>query len=693
MQNYRNILPIELTKEQAQIELKNLYKEIEESNKQYYLFDNPKLSDALYDKLVLRAKEIEELFPSLIEKTSPLKKVGSDVHLSKFKKIKHSVPMLSLDNAFSSEDLEDFLIRLKRFLNIDYIPEFMCEPKFDGLSFSAFFENGKFIHAATRGDGYVGEDVTNNIATIKNFPLVLNNAPKILEVRGEVYLTKSDFARLNEEQVKKGDMIFANPRNAAAGSLRQLDKNITAARPLSYFVYAFGETDAEFKTQNEFLNQLRSLGFMVNEKCKIAHNLEEMIEYYNDFYNIRSSLDYDIDGIVYKVNDIVLQKRLGFVSRSPRWAIAHKFPAEQAKTRIISIMLQVGRTGALTPVAELEPVNVGGVIVSRATLHNKDEIERKDIRVGDLVAIQRAGDVIPQVLEVAKSMRPENSTPFIFPENCPVCGSAVIREEDEAAIRCTGGLFCRAQVLEKTHHFVSKNAFDIEGLGERQVEFLLEHGFIKTVVDIFKLEEKNKSSLTRLENMPGWGKKSVENLFVAINVAKKVALSRFIYALGIRHIGEVSAKLFAKFYGSFDNWYDKMKQLHKREIEFEELINISGIGEKMANSVLEFFQNDHNIEILEELRKILVIENEIAINNINHALTGKAIVFTGTMQSQTRSEAKAVAEKLGANVVSSVSARTDFLVAGSEAGSKLENAKRLGVRILSEEEWLQIARG
>lgn len=691
-QDPSNRAPGQLTESEAKKELARLAKEIAHHNALYYQHDAPEISDAAYDALVARNSAIEQRFPHLVREDSPSRQVGA-APLEKFGKVTHSIPMLSLANAFSSEDIEDFIDRIRRFLGLPEtkaIP-FFCEPKIDGLSFSARFEKGKYVQGATRGDGTTGEDITPNLQTLIGFPKNLQGAgvPDVLEVRGEVYMSHKDFEALNTAQEKTGDKIFANPRNAAAGSLRQLDSTITAKRHLRYFVYALGETSTTFaKTHSGILDKLKSFGFTTNPLNHLAHSLEEVLAFYDNLYNTRPTLAYDIDGAVYKVDDMEWQERLGAVSKSPRWAVAHKFPAQQAKTLLEKITVQVGRTGVLTPVAELKPITVGGVVVSRATLHNQDEIDRKDIREGDTVIIQRAGDVIPQVVGVDKALRPKHTKHFILPTHCPACGSKAVREEGEAAVRCTGGLVCPAQAVERLKHFASRDAFDIEGLGDKQITAFWEDGLIKEPADIFLLETRDAKSLTPLRNREGWGKKSVENLFKAINERRTISLDRFIYALGIRYIGHTTAGLLARTYHSYSAWKHAMQAITKEgSPEQEELFNIDGIGEKVVTVLAEFFNEPHNVKVLEELEEVLTI-TDVKAPAKHSALSGKTIVLTGTLERMTRSEAKARAESLGAKVAGSVSKNTDFVVAGADAGSKLTKAKELGVKVIDEDEWL-----
>ena len=681
IKHYLDVQIDQLDVEQARILLADLTTQIKFHNIQYHQLDLPKISDAEYDQLVKINNLIEAKFPELISQNSPNSQVGSAA-LEQFSKIKHSQPMLSLANGFERQDIVDWLARIDK--NVTNQSNIVCEPKIDGLSFSARYELGELIYGATRGDGFVGEDITANLKTISNFPHVIKNAPQILEVRGEIYLDHHEFFKLNQYRSQKNLALFANPRNAAAGSLRQLDANITASRNLKYFVYALGEVSSS-TLQNHFdsLNMLKDLGFVVNNDIKLCNNIDEIIDYYNHLYQIRANLGYDIDGVVYKVNSYLSQHQLGFVARSPRWAIAHKFPAEQAKTTIDNITIQVGRTGVLTPVAELKPINVGGVIVSRATLHNIEEINRKDIRIGDLVIIQRAGDVIPQVVAVDYEHRPHNSVKFVMPDICPSCGKPTVKEEDMVATRCNNGLNCSVQRLERLKHFASRLAFNIDGLGEKQIAFLLDKQLILYPADIFNLQARDESSLTQLKNYPQWGEKSVKNLYLAIDNAKVIELNRFIYALGIRFIGEETAKVIAEFFQTFD----KLLSDSLNDDFIEKLQDIDGIGKKVATSLAEFFIQDFNRKICHDLSGHVEIK-PLLKKDVISKINGKIVVFTGTFERLGRLQAKAEAESLGAKVSSTVSKNTDFLVAGSEAGSKLAKAKKLNITILSEQEWL-----
>lgn len=687
----------ELTPEEAAAELEHIASEMAKSDIAYYQNDNPYLTDAEYDMLKLRNSRIEARFPTLIREDSPSKKIGAAVK-NGFGKIPHRFPMLSLGDVFSIEEVDDFVMSVKRFLNTSDNIDFMAEPKIDGLSFSARYENGRFVQAATRGDGTTGEDITANLKTIKQLPQQLPaTAPDILEIRGEVYMAKADFLSLNQKYESEGKKVFANPRNAAAGSLRQLDSKITAERNLSLFAYTWGEVSERcWDSQAQFFDCLKEWGFPTNPLNRLCHNLQEIDEYFAGLMEIRAGLPYDIDGIVYKVNSIALQERLGFLTRTPRWAIAHKFPAEQAITKVNDIRIQVGRTGALTPVADLEPVNVGGVIVSHATLHNEDEIKRKDIRIGDTVVIQRAGDVIPQVVQVLTEKRPADSQEFVFPHTCPECGAHAIREEDEAVRRCTGGLTCPAQAIERLIHFVSREAFNIEGLGNKIIEDFYHEGILHSPADIFTLEQRNddgdlfshqQNSALHLESREGWGKKSVEKLFAAINARRKIGLPRFIYALGIRQIGSATSRLIAQNYGSFNSFMDDM-----RNKETAKLVAIDGIGGAMAKDIVEFFQEEHNLQTIGDLLRHVEVEDYLDTTNYDSPIAGKTIVFTGTLEQMARAEAKAQALALGAKVAGSVSKNTDYVVVGADAGSKAGKAKELGITVLTEQEYLNLIR-
>ena len=684
-----------LTPFEARIEASALREKLIRWDLAYHQADAPEVDDATYDAAKLRLLAIEARFPELAA-GSPTAKIGAPA-AEGFGKVRHGVPMLSLDNAFTEDDVREFEGRIRRFLALppDQIIAFVAEPKIDGLSISLRYENGHFVRAATRGDGSEGEDVTANIRTLIDsgkIPERFDDAPDLIEVRGEIYMTKADFLALNQRQDAAGDKPFANPRNAAAGSLRQLNPRVTASRELSTFFYALGEhTTIKQNTHFEFLNQLTKWGFpCALQYISLYNNIDEMIQGYKNLQDLRASLDFDIDGYVYKVDRFDWQQRLGFVSRSPRWAIAHKFPAEQATTLLERIEIQVGRTGALTPVAHLTPVNVGGVVVSRASLHNEDEIIRKGVREGDTIIIQRAGDVIPQVVGVALD-KPRGATEFVFPDICPVCGSHAVRTGDEVIRRCSGGLACKAQVKERLRHFVSRNAFDIEGLGDENIDFLCEGEWINKPADIFRLEAANAGRLQRLQNYKGWGEKKVAKLFAAITARRTIALERLIYALGIRQVGEATAKRLARHYGSFAVWRETMLAAVPRENDsYHDLISIEDIGPAVAGDILAFFAEDHNVAALDDLAAQLTINDAQKIEAGNSPVSGKSVVFTGELVAMTRAEAKARAEMLGAKVVGSVSKKTDYVVAGPGAGSKLAEAEKLGLTVLSEQQWLDL---
>jgi DNA ligase (NAD+) len=691
----RKIPVAELTEKQAASELKVLATEIALHDAAYHRDDAPTITDAAYDALRKRNDAIEARFPSLKRSDSPSRKVGAAAAAG-FKKVRHTVPMLSLGNVFSDEDVADFMDRIRRFLDMDAEEqiEMTAEPKIDGLSFSARYENGRLAVAATRGDGAEGEDITANIRTIKSLPdFVMGDAPRVIEIRGEVYMTKSDFAALNAAQEAKGAKVFANPRNAAAGSLRQLDPRITAERPLQAFTYSWGEVKGmDWKTQWDFLQALKTWGFPVNPRTKVCKSLDAMLKEYRKLGEDRAGLPYDIDGMVYKVNRIDLQKRLGFVSRAPRFATAHKYSAERAETVVENIEVQVGRTGTLTPVARLKPVNVGGVVVANATLHNEDEIARKDIRIGDSVIIQRAGDVIPQVLEVLTAKRPRDSKPYKLPTKCPACGSHAVREEGEVARRCTGGLICPAQAVERLKHFVSRNAFDIEGFGEKNIEAFYEDDLVKNPADLFTLERRGGRKM--LEGREGWAEKSIDNLFAAVERRRTISLERFIYALGIPQVGQATARLLAHAYGSIETWRKAMTAAKDKESDaYKELTSIEQVGENMADDLVEFFAEKHNRDVLGALIEELTIEDFVRPDTAGSPIAGKTVVFTGTLEAMSRGEAKARAQSLGAKVAGSVSKKTDLVVAGPGAGSKLKEAEALGVKVVTEQEYLALIDG
>ena len=682
--------PVEtLTEVEAAAELERLAAEIAHHDRAYHEQDAPEISDAAYDALRRRNTAIEARFPHLIRADSPTHRIGGAPETG-FAKLRHRMPMLSLDNCFDDVEFSEFCTRAKRFLGHADPLRFVAEPKIDGLSINLTYEHGHFVHGATRGDGTEGEDVSANLRTIAAVPLRLHgHAPALIEIRGEVFMTKADFLALNEAQAAAGGKLFANPRNAAAGSLRQLDKSITAARPLSLFAYALGEcSEPVAATHWDYLERLKAWGFQVNPLSQRLANEDDAAAFQAGIGLRRSGLGYDIDGVVYKIDDLALQRRLGFVGRAPRWAIAWKFPAEQATTVLQGILIQVGRTGALTPVAELQPVNVGGVLVQRATLHNEDEIARKDIRIGDTVVLQRAGDVIPQIVSVVPERRPADAVPYVFPETCPACGSHAVRPPGEAVRRCTGGLICPAQRVERLIHFVSRTAFDIDGLGEKTIQEFFAEGWLHSPADLFHLPDREAEIAER----EGWGKLSARNLSRAIAARRRIALERFIYALGIRRIGATNAKLLARHYTSFANWRTQM--LGATVIgsdERSELGSIIGIGPTIAEELADFFGEPRNVATIDELAAELTIEDAVQAAAADSEVAGKTVVFTGTLETMTRPEAKARAEALGAKVTDSVSKKTDLVVVGADAGSKARRAAELGVKTVTEQEWRTMA--
>ncbi len=692
MEETRRIEVFALSEAEAREELESLAKEIKIYDEAYHQKDSPLITDSEYDVLKRRNEAIEKRFPELVRSDSPSFRVGY-MPSKEFVKATHKVPMLSLSNIFNDQDVYEFVERIRNFLGLKCLDELeiVAEPKIDGLSFSALYEGGKFVRGATRGDGVVGEDITQNLLTLSELPKVLAGWEGNIEIRGEVYMKKGDFLKLNQEQLAKGKNLFANPRNAAAGSLRQLDARITAARKLSIFAYAYGEIGDTvcWKTHYEFLNYLKANGFPVNPEIRICSNVEDMINFYHNIMSKRSSLSYDIDGVVYKVNRIDWQQRLGFISRAPRWAIAHKFPAEQAETILKDIRVQVGRTGILTPVADLEPINVGGVIVSHATLHNEDEIIRKGIRIGDTVIVQRAGDVIPQIVRIVEDKRPTESKDFIFPDHCPVCGSLAVREGEEVARKCIGGLHCPAQAIEHFKHFVSRDALDIRGMGDRNIETFYNKGWLKDASDILTLPYKHGIELPVME---GWGLQSASKLFSAIEKVKKgISLDRFLYALGIPQIGQATSRILAKEYLSFDNFKLSMIKASDRGSEaYNDLINIEGIGESIAEDLIAFWEDSENLEVISKVTKEMIILPFEVPEIEGSAISGKTIVFTGTLTHMTRSEAKARALSLGAKVSSSVSKKTDIVVQGEASGSKGLKAEELGIKIITEEEFEEL---
>jgi len=695
----------ELTGAQAKAELERLAREIAHHDELYYANDAPGISDADYDALRQRNAAIEARFPQYVRPDSPSKRVGA-APVEAFGKVRHAVPMLSLGNAFAEEDVVEFVARVRRFLGLsaDAAVELTAEPKIDGLSISLTYEKGRLVQAATRGDGAEGENVTPNVMTIGQVPRRLSgrSVPDLIEVRGEIYLRHDEFEKLNAEQAAAGAKVFANPRNAAAGSLRQLDSTITARRPLRFFAYAWGAASTvPADTQFGVYESFGKWGLPLNPLMRLCETTEDVLAFHREMAEQRASLGYDIDGVVYKVNRLDWQTRLGFVSRAPRWAIAHKFPPQEAMTKLLGIAIQVGRTGALTPAAVLEPVTVGGVVVSNATLHNEDEIARKDVRVGDTVIVRRAGDVIPQVMGVVLDKRPKGAKPYQMPEVCPACGSSAVREVDEktgrvdVVRRCTGGLICPAQAKERLKHFVGRNAFDIEGLGEKQIESFYDEGRIMQPADIFTLQQRDARlpEDKQLASKKGYGAKSLENLFKAIEARRKIGLDRFIYALGIRHIGETTARDLARSLGSIDAFRSSATaaaQGGKDSEAYRDLDNIEGIGETVVDALIDFFAEPHNVRALDDLLEQVTVERLTRAATTASPITDKTVVFTGTLEKMTRGEAKALAERLGAKVAGSVSKKTDYVVAGADAGSKLTKARDAGVTVLTEEEWLKL---
>jgi len=697
----------ELSEEEAKAELARLADLLGRANAAYHTQDAPDLSDAEYDRLKRRNQAIEERFPGLKRADSPSDKVGA-APAEGFGKVRHDVAMLSLGNAFEDEDVVDFDARIRKYLGLPSGTPlaFTAEPKIDGLSLSLRYENGELVQAATRGDGAVGENVTANARTIDTIPTRIKGAPALLEVRGEVYMRHDDFDALNARQTANGGKTFANPRNAAAGSLRQLDAEITRARPLAFFAYAWGALSAPLaETQFQAIERLKAFGFDTNPLTTLCDGPQEMIAHYRKIEEQRATLGYDIDGVVYKVNDLALQDRLGFRSTTPRWAIAHKFPAELAWTRLEDITIQVGRTGALSPVARLKPVTVGGVVVSNATLHNEDYIkgldskgasirDGKDIRVGDWVQIYRAGDVIPKIADVDLGKRPEDARAYVYPTTCPECGSDAIREEGDAVRRCTGGLICPAQAVEKLKHFVSRAAFDIDGLGAKQVEQFYADGWIAEPADIFTLKARYGSGMQQLKNREGWGEKSADKLFQAIEDKRKIPLSRLIFALGIRHVGEAASNLIAQHYGSWTAFEAAMGHAKSGDgPAWDDLIGVDGVGQVMAQSLVSTFAQEAERASIDRLVTELSVQDVARPDTEGSPVAGKTVVFTGTLEKMTRAEAKARAERLGAKVSGSVSAKTDILVAGPGAGSKAKKAAELGIQTLDEDGWLALING
>ncbi|MGB5868977.1 MAG: NAD-dependent DNA ligase LigA [Albidovulum sp.] len=699
----------DLSLAEARVEHARLAAEVSAANLAYHGKDAPEISDADFDALKRRLMAIEGHFPELAALASPTSTVGAPV-MDGFGKVTHAVAMLSLANAFDNQDVMEFADRVRSFLSIpaEKALEMTAEPKIDGLSLTLRYEMGRLVQAATRGDGETGENVTDNAGTIADIPQTLKDAPDLLEVRGEVYMSHADFSALNLKQSERGAKTFANPRNAAAGSLRQLDASVTAERPLRFFAYAWGAASAPLAdTQFGAIARLKALGFQTNALTRLCQSTQELIATYRLIEQERATLGYDIDGVVYKVNDLALQARLGFRSTTPRWAIAHKFPAELAWTRLEAIDIQLGRTGALSPVARLTPVTVGGVVVSNATLHNEDYIagrdakgnpirEGKDIRVGDWVQVYRAGDVIPKIKDVDLSKRPADAAPYVFPHTCPECRSDAIREEGDAVRRCTGGMICPAQAVERLKHFVSRGAFDIEGLGAKQIEMFFADAQlpIREPAQIFTLAARDGANLTKLKNRDGFGEKSVQNLFQSIERKRQIPLNRLIFSLGIRHVGESSANLLAAHFGSWAMFEGALTAAKVGEgANWDDLLSIDGVGAVMAASLVTAFHQDRERELIDRLVDQLDVQDVTAKGPVESPVAGKIVVFTGSLEKMTRAEAKARAEAMGAKVSSSVSAKTDLVVAGPGAGSKAKDAARFGVEIIDEDAWIRLIGG
>ncbi len=710
----------DLSEDEARIELERLAEAIAAADIAYHQQDRPEISDADYDALKRRNDAIEQAFPELVRSDSPSERVGA-APAEGFAKVRHGVPMLSLANAFSDEDVTDFVARAKKFFMQDilrdpgFVLAFTAEPKIDGLSASLRYENGVFVRGATRGDGAVGEDITENLKTIGDIPHRLAGAgwPAVIEVRGEVYMTHAEFKRLKDHSAKFGGQDYVNPRNTAAGSLRQKDPRITASRNLNFFAYAWGIAEDEngnptppAATQTEVVDKFREWGFATNSLMLRTESADELIAHYRKIESQRATLGYDIDGVVYKLDRLDLQQRWGFVARAPRWAIAHKFPAEQATTILTGIDIQVGRTGALTPVARLQPVTVGGVVVENATLHNEDYIKGignngepirngVDLRVGDTVIVQRAGDVIPQIVDVVLDKRPADAAPFVFPHICPACGSEAVRELNEktgkldSVRRCTGEMICPAQAVENLKHFVARDALDIDGLGDKQVTQFYAEGRIARPADIFTLKARDERSVKKLKDADGFGPVSVKKLFDAIDARRAPELDRFIYALGIRHVGETTAALLAKEFGTVEKFRDVAFAAAHHEDGHSLFPEIGGIGETVRSSIMAFFANDRNVQALDDLLVEVQPQPYVVVISADSVVAGKTVVFTGSLEKMTRSEAKAMAERLGAKVAGSVSSATDILVAGPGAGSKLKKAEELGIEVISEDEWFE----
>jgi DNA ligase (NAD+) len=686
-----------LTEEEAAAELARLAAAIAHHDRLYHQQDAPEISDADYDSLRRRNNEIEAHFPELIRADSSSRRVGA-APAAGFSKVTHSVPMLSLENAFDEQDVRDFFAGIRNFFRrpedvarvAEDAIEVMAEPKIDGLSAALRYEGGRLVLGATRGDGVTGEDVTANLRTLTSVPKTLAGKgwPQVLEVRGEVYMEREGFFAVNAEREAAGEPVFANPRNVAAGSLRQLDPAITARRPLKFFAYAWGEASAPFAASHaEALEKFRAWGFTVNPRSRLCRGVDEVLAAYHAIAADRAELPYDIDGVVYKVNDLGLQQRLGMVSRAPRWALAHKFPAQQAQTVLNDIIIQVGRQGSLTPVAVLEPITVGGVVVQRATLHNEDEIARKDVRIGDTVIVQRAGDVIPQIVGIVAERRPAAAKPYEMPGHCPICGSLAVREPGIVARRCTGGLICAAQAVERLRHFVSRDCFDIEGMGAKHIAEFWDDGLIRGPAGIFRLRAD------QIAGREGWGETSANKLIAAIDERRRISLDRFINALGIPQVGQATARLLARHYRSLAHWREEMEAAQAEDSPARAgLLDVHGIGADMAADIVGFFAEPHNRALLDDLAgEVTVLAYAAPARAAASPLAGKTIVFTGGLESMSRSEAKARAEALGANVASSVSAKTNYVVIGADAGSKAAKAAALGVTTLGEAEWLKLA--
>lgn len=655
-----------------------LRRELDEHNYRYYVLDDPSVPDAEYDRLMLELNSIESEFPELITPASPTQRVGGQP-LEGFTQVTHEMPMLSLENAFNEEDMVDFNRRVKERLGEEHEVEYACEPKLDGIAVSLLYEDGILVRGATRGDGQVGENITQNVRTIKSIPLKLlgQDYPARLEVRGEIYMPKSAFEALNAEAIRLGTKAFVNPRNAAAGSLRQLDPKITASRNLEMCCYSVGivEGGSLAETHSESLRRLNDWGLKINAEMTVVRGVSACLDYYHSLGKKRATLPYEIDGIVFKVNQLAQQQNLGFVSRAPRWAIAHKFPAQEELTKVLDVEFQVGRTGAVTPVARLEPVFVGGVTVSNATLHNMDEVKRIGLMIGDTVIVRRAGDVIPQVVSVVEDRRPDDAKPVTLPEHCPVCESEVLQAEGEAVARCSGGLFCAAQRKEAIKHFASRKAMDIDGLGDKLVEALVDNGFVENVSDLYRLTKDQIAGLERMAD------KSATNLLKALDQSKATRLSNFIYALGIREVGETTARTLANAFGTLELL---------RRADLESLLSVPDIGPIVASHIVSFFEQDHNIEVIEKLIEVGVHWDDVVVKQAEQTLQGKTFVITGTLSRMTRDEAKEKLLALGAKVSGSVSSKTYCLVAGEAAGSKLKKAEELGIRVMDEDEFIEL---